>query len=116
MLPSGDDRVAAVQRKPDPLLAAFPLDGRCDGAKCCCLNLDLELFDRRHEEVATVRVPAKNRREETDEGRSADRRAFVKPGAVPGDAHPRMAADVRIPALDRRKTPLVDEVLEFSKT
>ena len=67
------------------------------------------------EHVAAVRLAPQDGREQPHHRRPADRRALVVPGAVAGDAHPRMAAALGIPSVDRRQAALVDQRLELGE-
>lgn len=53
--------------------------------------------------MATIRLPPKDRREQSHHGRPVDRTSVVKPGAITRDAHSRMTAVRRIPTVDRRR-------------
>ena len=83
--------------------------------KAVRFDVDVELFDRRDQHVAAVGLAPQDRREQPDHRRPADRRAFVIPGAVAGDAHARMAAALGIPLVDRRQPALVDQLLELGQ-
>ena len=72
-----------------------------DRQKRRVVDLDPDLFDRRHQDVA-VAFPAHDRREQLDERRAADRRATIKPCSIGSDAHVDIAAVGRIP---RRRRP-----------
>ena len=65
--------------------------------------------------VCGVGLAAQHGREEADHRWSANRRAFVVPGAVAGDAHAGMAAPLRIPLIDRRVPAIFDELLELGE-
>ena len=60
--------------------------GELDCEKWRILDLDADLLDRCHQDVAIL-VLAQNGREELHQRRPPDRRAVVEPSAVAGDAH-----------------------------
>ena len=92
--------------KRDAALLAFAFARHLDRPEGGRFDVDLELFDRRDQHMAAVGLAPQHGREQPDHRRPADRRAVVIPGAVAGDAHARMAAALRIPAVDRRQAAL----------
>src|SRR5215469_2535621 len=60
------------------------------------LDLDAAALRRRDEPIATIRLAAEDGTEELDEGLTANGRSTIKPGAVAGDAH------LKIATIDRR--------------
>ena len=86
------------RRKAMPPLAPVAFAGHLDRPEGGGLDLDLELLDRGHQHVAAVGLAPQDGREQAHHRRPADRRAVMIPGAVAGDAHPRMAAALGIPA------------------
>src|SRR5436190_13582838 len=92
MLGAENDRIAAVEPKADPRVAAGTLYAHLDGPKSGRFDLDVELLDRRDEHVATVGLAPENGREQADHRQAPDRAAFVMPGSVSTDAHARVAA------------------------
>src|SRR5580692_312953 len=77
------------------------LDIELDGKERRVVDGDAALLHRRYEEVA-VALALEHRGEQFYQRRPADRRLHVEPGAVGGDAHIEIAAERRVPALDRR--------------
>src|SRR5690606_20643687 len=67
------------------------------------LDADADLLHGRDEIGLAVLVLAQHGRKELHQWHPADRRAEVEPGAVAPDLHVEIAAEGRIPALDRRK-------------
>src|SRR3984957_11181236 len=77
------------------------LDIELDGEKRRVVDSDAALLHRRNQEV-TVALALEPRGDRLHQRRPADRRLHVEPGAVGGDAHIEIAAERRVPALDRR--------------
>src|SRR5438270_4926363 len=115
MIWSEDDRVAAVEAKRDPLVAAFSLTAHFDRAKGGGLHLDLELLHRRHQKVASVGFTPQYRCEQAHHGRPAARLSFMVPGTVACDAHSRITAMRGLPLLDRRQAAFVDHLLQIGE-
>lgn len=115
MFATSDEGIAAVECKSDPLATTLALARHCDCSEGCSLNFNLEFLDRRNKEMAAVRLPPQNRREEPDEGGSTDWSALMVPGSVAGNAHVRMAAHVGGPLIDGRQAPFVNEILKLGQ-
>jgi len=86
-----------------------------DGTEGGGFDLDVELFNRRDEHMPPVRLPPQHGREQAHHRRPSDRLAFVKPGAVAGDAHSRIAAALRIPSVDRGQAAFIDQPLKLGE-
>src|SRR3546814_18758249 len=69
----------------------------------CSSDLDANFFHRSDQEVI-IAVAADDGGEQLDHRLSPDRRAQVIPGAITGDAHVDIAAEVRVPQVDWRQT------------
>src|SRR3982751_3509540 len=115
MFGAEDHRVAAVECECNALTAASALNGHLDGPKCRAVHLDCQLLDRRDEDVAAIRLAAQDRRKEPYHRPSSNRASLMVPGAVAGDPHARMTTLLRMPAVDRRQAPVVDELLEIGE-
>ena len=81
---------------------AARLDLELDRQERRVVDHDAAFLDRRDQEVL-VPFPLEHRGEQLDQRRPADRRLQVEPGAVGGDAHVEIAAEWRIPQMDRRR-------------
>ena len=66
---------------------------------------DADLFNRSDQKIPLALAP-EDAREQLDQPRSPDRRAFVKPRPVPRDADVDLAAIGRVPQMHRRQTAL----------
>ncbi|MCY1358684.1 hypothetical protein D9M69_452260 [compost metagenome] len=66
------------------------------------VDLDPDLFHRCDQEII-IAVAANDGGEQFDHRLAPDRRAQVVPGAVPGDAHVDVAAEIGIPQVHRRQ-------------
>ena len=78
------------------------LELELDGEEWCILDKDPAFFHR-GDEIILVPFPLEDRGEQFHQRQPADRRFQVIPGAVGGDAHVEVAAERRIPKLDRRR-------------
>jgi NAD(P)-dependent dehydrogenase (short-subunit alcohol dehydrogenase family) len=110
-----DHGIAAVEAKRDLAFAAFALAVHLDGAEGSPIDVDLELFNRRDEQMSSVGFAPEHGREQPDHRRPPDRRSLVEPGAVASDAHAGMAAALRIPLVNRRQAALVDQLLQLDE-
>lgn len=95
--------VPAIQRKTDAALLAFVRHRHLRRAECGRFDIDQQLFDGRDQHMASVRFTSKDRCEQPHHCRPLDRPSFMKPGPIPSDAHARVTAKGRIPAVDRRR-------------
>ena len=83
--------------------------------KAVALHLDVKLLDGRHRYMPAVRLAPQHGREQPHHCRPSDRRSLVIPGAIARDAHPRIAAALRVPLVDRRKPALRDQPLQLGE-
>nr|BFE95306.1 hypothetical protein GCM10020185_58420 [Pseudomonas brassicacearum subsp. brassicacearum] len=88
-----------AQQLPFPL----PFDLKGHGHERRVIDLDADFFFHRGNQEVIIAVAADDGREQLDHRLSPDGRTQVVPGAVPGDAHVNVAAEVGIPQVDRRQ-------------
>ncbi len=88
------------------LRRSFAGDLHLDGHEMRVLDADADLFHRRDQIGLSVLILAQHGREQPDELLAADRRAHVEPCAVRLYFHVEIAAEFRIPPLDRRDSAL----------
>ena len=107
------DRVSAVEREGDALIAAVAFADHLDRAEGGRFNLDVELLDGGDEDVTAIGLAAQNGREQADHRGAPDWLSVMIPGAVARDAHPEFAAALGVPSLDRRQAALLDQLLKL---
>ena len=97
------DEIVDVGPEGDLPPGPLPVHRHLDREEGRVLDRDADALDRRDEHEA-LRIAAQDRGEQLYEGGPADRRAVIEPGSVGGDAHVDVAAERRVPALDRRRS------------
>ena len=107
--------VSTVEAEGDAVALSFALAAHLDGSESGGLDLDVELLCRRDEHMTAVGLTPEDGREQPDHRRAPDRAALMVPGPVASDAHARISATFRIPAVDRRQATLVDQPLQLGK-
>ena len=112
---SGDHDVAAVELEGDAAILAASFGLHLDCAERSAFDFNLELLDWRDQDMAAVGLAAKDGREQPHHCRSGDWRTLMVPGAVPSDTHFAVPAMRRVPALHRRKPPIVGKLLQIGK-
>jgi hypothetical protein len=110
---SKDECFAAIETECEALGLLFALPSHRNGAKRRAVDIDLESFGRSDKDVRSVRLTAQYGREEAHHCRPVDGPALVIPGSVTRDSHGRMAAMPRMPLIDRRESPFVEELLKL---
>ena len=73
-----------------------------NGKKRRVIDTDADLLNRRHQKIL-VRLALEDRGKQLHQRRAADRRAEIEPRAVAGNPHIEIAAERRIPEVDRRQ-------------
>ncbi len=101
--PPASDDIADIGAEGQHLLAFTLRHAHLDGDEGRVDDADADFFHRSYEIGLPVVVLAQNSRKQPHQRRPADRRAHVEPGAVGADFHVDIAAEGRIPPLDRRQ-------------
>lgn len=113
MTNTGNHCVPAVELECDLALGAEALRLHLDSPEGRSFDIDFKLFDRCHQDVRSVRFSPEYGREQPHHGRPVDGRPLVIPGAVAGDSHLAVAAALRIPLIDGRQAPFVNQLLQI---
>ena len=98
MFRTGDNDIANISGEGENLVT--PLTGGVEphGQKGRVIYPDAPLFHRRDQIVMTILVAAQDGSKQSHQRLTLERRAFVEPGSVAGDAQIHFAAERRMPA------------------
>src|SRR6266852_194798 len=102
MLAPAGDPIVDIGAKAQRSTLPAALDRELDREKRRVLDDEAAFLDRRHQKILVV-LPFEDGGEQLHQRRPPDRGPEIEPGAVGGDAHVEIAAERRIPQVDRRR-------------
>src|SRR3546814_495410 len=102
-------QVAGVQAESKTAVRPRTLALDLDGQEGRVLHIDVQLFGRRHEHMAAIRLAPQYGGKEPHHGCPSYRRSFMIPCPVGRDPHAAIAAMLGMPKLDRRQLLLAEQ-------
>jgi len=109
----GNHHVAAIEPECNPTVFATAFRLHLYRTEGGVLDVYFKLLDRCDEDVRTIRLASQYCREKAGHRGPVDRASLMIPGSVASDPHLAMSAMLRIPFLDGRQPPFVDQLLQI---